>query len=367
MLKYSTLSAIAMIGVMAASSALAEDAASLKASQFSEKFADELSTDFLLGNTRLSDEEIRFNLADDGVGGSVAGGDADGDGDIDAADASEIARQTSNPLGGDFMILINEFTYTEFKSDDVPAFRGGSSFLQIFQPVIPISMEDAIGPNWILVNRPTLPYFWEFDLPGGPPPGLQSNEGFADISHFSLLGTSTPSESNLLGRGDLVLAGGFSVNIPTGSSSLTNDKWALGPAGVAAYIGEKGILGGLLQTQFDFFDGSTSDYNRGFFQPFYFVNLRDGWQIGGTPLWTFNFDTDEHSIPIGLGVQKTQIFDLGGGRKMPVRFGLEARYFVESPDAYGEDWSLVFQVTPIIPNVIGNLIQGCPAMTVGGC
>ena len=287
------------------------------------------------------------------------------DGNIGEADASEIARQTSNPLGGDFMVMINEFQHTEYESD-IAAFDGGSAFTYVFQPVIPISFADIIGPDWILVNRPTFVYV-STDVPSGPPPGLGSINGWADISHFSLLGTSKAAESSLLGPGDRVLAAGFSVNIPVGDSDITNDNWALGPAAVAAHIGRDGILGGLLQTQFDLDGSSGGKYNRAFFQPFYYVNFDDGWQVGGAPLVTFNFDTDEHSIPIGLGVQKTQVFDLDNGGKLPVRFGVEARYFVESPDSYGEDWAIVFQVAPILPNVFGNLIQGCPAMSVGGC
>ena len=82
---------------------------------------------------------------------------------------------------------------------------------------------------------------------------------------------------------------------------------------------------------------------------------------------TFNLDTYEHQIPIGLGVQKTQIFPLKGGGVLPVRFGLEARYHAEKNDTFGDEWSYVFQVSPIIPNVIGNMIKGCPAMSMGGC
>lgn len=289
------------------------------------------------------------------------------DGSIEGADASEIARQTSNPLGGDFMILINEFQFAEKKSD-IDAFDDGESFTYVFQPVIPISMEEVIGPNWILVNRPT--FVWvDTDVPelSSSGPGLGSIDGFGDISHFSLLGTSTPSENDLLGSGDTVLAAGFSVNIPVGDSDVTNDTWALGPAAVAAYIGEKGILGGLLQTQFDFVDSGSTEYNRAFFQPFYYKNFSDGWQVGGAPLMVFDFDSDEHSIPIGLGVQKTHVFDLNNGGKLPVRFGVEARYFVEQPDAFGDDWAIVFSISPVIPNIVSNWINGCPAMSMGGC
>ncbi len=169
----------------------------------------------------------------------------------------------------------------------------------------------------------------------------------------------------MLGKGDRVLAAGFSLNLPTGNSTFTNDAWAAGPAGVAAYIGEKGILGVLVQTQFDF--AGDEDHEIALVQPFYYVNLSDGWQVGGAPLWQFDFETEEQQIPIGLGAQKTHLFDLGDGAVLPVRFGLEGRYHVVRNDTFGPEYSIVFSISPILPNIFSNLLRGCPVMSVGGC
>ena len=149
-------------------------------------------------------------------------------------DADEAARQTSNPLGGDFMVLINEWNF-DFYDGDLPDADDQMSVVHIFQPVIPFSMAETIGPDWILVNRPTLPIIYSADVPSGVnfnpvfPPGekpsgsvnYDQKSGFGDISHFSLLGTSVASENALLGKGDRVLAGGFSLNIPSGNSTFT--------------------------------------------------------------------------------------------------------------------------------------------------
>lgn len=290
-------------------------------------------------------------------------------------DASEVARKSSNPLGGDFMVLINEWSFNSYNGAISDKDRTG--IIHIFQPVIPISMEETIGEHWILVNRPTIPLVYNTPVPTGPnpinPPFFNYDylQGVADISHFSLLGISKPSSNSLLGDGDLVVAGGFSINIPTGSSDLTTRAWAAGPAGVAAYIGKKGILGALVQTQFDFASTGSApvDYDRMFVQPFYYINLADGWQIGGAPLMTFDFNSHVHDVSLGLGVQKTQLFKLGEDAMMPIRFGAEVRYNVayDSADPFGKEWSFHFSVSPIIPNIVQNLIRGCPAMSVGGC
>jgi hypothetical protein len=227
------------------------------------------------------------------------------------------------------------------------------------------------------VTSPTRqPIIYSAELPDGFDFGkgvatFGTESGVADLQHFSLLGVSKPQESApLLGAGDLVLAGGFSMNIPTGSDAFTTNAWAAGPAGVAAYIGEKGVLGALVQTQFQFATaGSTpTDHNKMFVQPFYLWALGDGWQVGGTPLWTFDFENDEEEIALGLGVQKVQLFQLGEGKMLPVRFGLEGRYFVDQMNSsLAKEWAIVFQISPILPNIFGNLLKGCPAMSVGGC
>ena len=161
------------------------------------------------------------------------------------ANADEAARKTSNPLGGDFMVLINEWHYTSLEGDLTNKDR--ETISHIIQPVIPFSMEETIGKDWIMVNRPTLPIIYSAEVPDGFDFGkgvatFGNESGVADLQLFSLLGVSKPQESNpLLGAGDLVLAGGFSLNFPTGSNAFTSNAWAAGPADVAGYIGEKGV------------------------------------------------------------------------------------------------------------------------------
>ncbi|GAG01193.1 unnamed protein product, partial [marine sediment metagenome] len=208
------------------------------------------------------------------------------------------------------MVLINEWHYTSLEGDLTNKDR--ETISHIIQPVIPFSMEETIGKDWIMVNRPTLPIIYSAEVPDGFDFGkgvatFGNKSGVADLQLFSLIGVSKPQESNpLLGAGDLVLAGGFSLSFPTGSSAFTSNAWAAGPAGVAAYIGGKGVLGALVQTQFQYASsGSTPvDHNIMFVQPFYLWALGGGWQVGGTPLWIFDFETNEEEIPLGFGFQK---------------------------------------------------------------
>ena len=70
------------------------------------------SADWFSGAALPSGGAITLNTAEEG------GGDM-------FNDPSEAARKTSNPLGGDFMVLINEWDINFLKSDRIPALDDG--------------------------------------------------------------------------------------------------------------------------------------------------------------------------------------------------------------------------------------------------
>lgn len=306
------------------------------------------------------------------AGEQVAQGEQQGEGGGDVfSNADEAARKSSNPLGGDFMVLLNQWN-VDFLQGDITS-KTRHAVTHVFQPVVPI----GLGGDWIWVTRPTFPIIYGADLPGGlntdvggfsgsvsppsgtPPPGLidfDSESGFGDMILFSLVGTSTPQD--YLGGGDLVLAGGFTSIFPTGSSEFSSDQYSAGPAGVASFIGRKYIFGALGQHWWSYADtdDDAGDVNQSNIQVFYFLNFPGGWQVGGAPQIEIDWEADSDdrwAVPIGLGVQKTQI--LFG--KMPVKFGVEAQYYVVNRDTFGNEWRIQFTVAPIIPNLIGNLFK----------
>lgn len=281
--------------------------------------------------------------------------------------ADELARQSSNPLGGDFWILLNQFDNYFMQGDITDDTQNINTWA--FQPVVPI----GLGGNWILVNRPTFPFILNADLPDtsaieqristlpdgipsidNPPPGsapFRDRSGFGDIVHFSLLGQSIPTEQ--LGGGDWVWGLGPTLQFPTASSSqLGSEKWSAGPAAVGAFIGKKFILGGLMQNWFSFASAESgrADVRFSWLNLFYFLNFEDGWQVGGTPVITADWEgssDDRWTVPIGLGVYKTHFF----GGKLPMKLGVEAQYMPVSPDTYGQEFNIRFVIAPIIPSL----------------
>ena len=45
----------------------------------------------------------------------------------------------------------------------------------------------------------------------------------------------------------------------------------------------------------------------GFLQPFGIFQLGDGWYLRSTGVWNYDFETDNYSMPVGLGVGKVII------------------------------------------------------------
>ncbi len=280
------------------------------------------------------------------------GGEQVAEGDV-FANADEAARQSSNPLGGDFMIILNEWHIDLLEGDITSETR--YAYTHIFQPVIPIPIP-ALGDDWISVTRPTLPIIYDAEVPSGPGT-FEHESGIGDVVLFSLLGRSIATQA--AGGGDAVVAGGFTAMFPTGNDDFTSDKYSIGPAAVAAFIGRKFILGALGQHWWSFADNGSShgdDVNLTNIQYFYFLNFPGGWQVGAAPTVEIDWEADSDdrwSVPIGLGVTKTQI--LFG--KMPVKFGVEADYYVASPDTFGNEWKIKFTIAPILPNLIAQMFK----------
>ena len=126
----------------------------------------------------------------------------------------------------------------------------------------------------------------------------------------------------------------------------------VGPSGVLAFIGKKFILGGLYQQWLSYAEGgngSGANQNFSWLNMFYFLNFEDGWQVGGTPIITADWEADSDdrwTVPIGLGVYKTSFFG-----KMPIKMGAEMQWMPISPDTYGQNWNIRITIAPIIPSL----------------
>ena len=117
-----------------------------------------------------------------------------------------------------------------------------------------------------------------------------------------------------------------------------------------AFIGREFILGGLSQNWFSVGGDSGRDtVTFSWLNLFYFKNFPDGWQVGGTPVITANWEasgSDVWTVPLGLGVYKTTL--LAG--QLPIKLGIEGQWMAVSPDTIGQEWNLRIVFAPILPS-----------------
>jgi hypothetical protein len=125
------------------------------------------------------------------------------------------------------------------------------------------------------------------------------------------------------------------------------DQYLLGPELLVGKKTSWGFVGGLLTHQWDVAgeDGFDTSITGG--QYFYTVDLKDGWQIQATPTFSYNHEASSGnrlSFPLAIGVSKLVL--LGG---TPWKFSLQYWEYVESPDDFGPERQIRFQLGPVVP------------------
>ena len=246
--------------------------------------------------------------------------------------AADIAKELSNPnttLGS----LNFNFDYIRYDGD-LPGADGTSAKLMSFQPVLPYSLGEGVN----LFVRPNIPLIFDTPVPSKNFDG--SGFELGDIGFDAAIGKSFPS--------GLVLVGGIVGTLPTATSDDVGlDQWLLGPEFLIGKVFDWGVLGLLVTHQWDIAGDDDFDTSITGGQYFYTFNLDDGWQINGSPTWSYNHEADSDNrltLPVALGLAKTKIIN-----GTPWKFNLQYSYFVEKPDNFGSDYQIRFTVTPVVP------------------
>ena len=247
--------------------------------------------------------------------------------------ASEVARELANPntsLG----FLANILDYTTYDGD-LPDSDNQDSWRYSFQPSIPYPL--AKDTNFFL--RPLIPII--LDQPVFVD-GDFDDKGveLGDISFDIAISKGYPSGWQVIG--------GMAGTLDTATDDdLGGGQARLGPE---LFIGKKtdwGFLGALVSHQWDVAgDDYATSITAG--QYFYTINLKDAWQIQAQPTWAYNHQADDSddklTFPLGIGVAKTIVVG-----KMPLKFSVQYWNYVASPDTFGPEHQVRFQVAPVIP------------------
>jgi hypothetical protein len=193
------------------------------------------------------------------------------------------AAQANNPLANMTAFNIQQYYIGELTESDESANQFWLRYAK------PFSLGDS---PWLL--RASLP------INSFPSPGGGTDTGLGDLNVFA---------SYLFDTGNPALSVGFGPQItaPTATEdTLGSEQWSAGLVHVLFDASSPVWQWGYLLTWQHSFAGEDDreDVNVGAFQPFVFRQLGDGLYLRGAPIWVYNFENDNYSVPLGIGVGK---------------------------------------------------------------
>lgn len=204
-------------------------------------------------------------------------------GTASAQEAAGSAAQANNPLANMTAFNIQDYYIGELTETDESANQAWFRFAKPF----------SVGStNWIM--RASLP----INTFPTPPRG-DKETGIGDLSVFAayLIDTGNPAVSFGIGP---------QLTAPTGKEEVASEKWSAGFANVLFNASSAKFQYGYLLTWQESFagDDDRADVNTGAFQPFAFYQLGKGNYLRAAPIWVYNFENDNYSMPLGVGAGK---------------------------------------------------------------
>jgi hypothetical protein len=130
------------------------------------------------------------------------------------------------------------------------------------------------------------------------PPDGSKDTGLGDFNVFAayLIDTGNPAVSFGIGP---------QLTMPTATDDdLGSEKWSAGFANVLFNAESKKFQYGYLLTWQASFAGDSDreNVNVAAFQPFAFYQLGGGTYLRAAPIWMYNLENDDYSVPLGIGI-----------------------------------------------------------------
>lgn len=271
--------------------------------------------------------------------------DPGGSGSQDEKSADEIARELSNPN--------NSFASLNFKNQlvtykgDIPGADDQSNYQLIFQPVFPFSMGKTPGGGTAnLFIRPAIPLIIDAPAYDAGTNTFDGVSGLGDIVFDIAYGGTEES-------GFLWALGGIGT-LPTGTEpEFTKDKFSIGPECLTAKFEDWGVYGMMLNHQWDVAGSGKQSVNLSGGQLFLVLFGGGGVTYGSRPIWAYDWNAKQATIPLDLFVSKT--YKIGN---TPLKLAFAVDYYVEKADAFGPDWMFSLEITPVVKNFIEDWIKG---------
>jgi len=253
-----------------------------------------------------------------------------------AASAAEIAAELSNPNTA-MGTLNTNFDFIAFDGD-LPGAGDESALKMVFQPSLPYPLGG--GTNFFV--RPAIPIIFDQSVPnldgGFDSKGLD----LGDIGFDASFGFSFKNGTNT----NVVIAG-MAGTIPTATDdSLGLDQWLLGPELGGFLVRKWGVVGIIASHQWDIAGEDSFSTSTTGGQYIYVLNLKDGWQITGSPAWSYNHKAESGNawtFPLAAGIAKTVFW---AGR--PWKLSAQYWHYIESPAAFGPKNQVRVTIGPVV-------------------
>jgi len=193
------------------------------------------------------------------------------------------AAQANNPLANMTAFNLHNYYIGEHTGSDESA---DTFWLRYAQPF-------KLGGDWLM--RASLPINSFPTLPDG---GKETGLGDLNVFAAYLFDTGNPKVS--FGFGPLIIA-------PTASKdALGSGKWSAGFNNILFNADSSKFQYGYLLTWAGSFAGEDdrAKVSTGSFQPFAMYQLGKGYYLRNTGIWTYDFETDFYTVPLGFGIGK---------------------------------------------------------------
>lgn len=249
--------------------------------------------------------------------------------------ADEIARELANPN----TVLAKLTLKTQFRTftGDLPGADDQDATTMLFQPSAPIPLSRK-GDS--ILFRPAIPIFLDQPYFEGQDQEFDSDFALGDIG-FDLAYARTTSDG-------LLLAAGMIATLPTATKDeLGKDLWSAGPEFLVGKITQSYVLGAFPNHQWDFAGDGDGEVSQTSSQLFGIYLPGGGWSVGTAPIFTYDWKIDEWTAPVNLTLGKTVII-----KNRPWKIGVEINYFADQPDAFGPEWMVGLDITPVVENKI---------------
>ena len=263
-----------------------------------------------------------------------------------AKSADEIARELANP-NNSLASLTFKNQYRSYVGD-LPNADKQANYTLLFQPVFPFPLADTeSGGKANLFIRPGIPLLVNQPIFDPSKADFNSATALGDIGFD--IGYGVTEKSGVL------WALGMVGTLPTATKSdVAGKQLRLGPEFLLAKFEKWGVYGIFPSHQWSVTSADDRpSYSASQLQAVLKFLPGGGWNVGTGPIMNYDWKGRAWTIPVNLSASKTVKYG-----STPWKFELELNYYVKRPDAFGPQWMIAVNITPVVNNFINEWVRG---------